>query len=247
MVENSTAAFSTSYGSAALVTYQRETTAKPTVLRDGRMSRSIAKAVKLYEEAPISACAIESSAICDRENAFGMEGPDLPVPYTDFANDTEDFLPEACKASSRRLRHLRAGVELSEQHRVHPKDYELGRKMAADALELDEEDIQAEQLVRARLIDFDISEPESDYLDNTRVHPEDYELGRKMAADALELDDENIQAEQQENGDGVNPPFVRKPCTNIKESTTTGAAAVMDCTISRANQCSTEFAGKKVP
>ena len=56
-------------------------------------------------------------------------------------------------------------------------------------------------------IEFDVSEPESDYLDNTRVHPEDYELGRKMAADALELDEEDIQAEQQENGDGA---IVRK-------------------------------------
>ena len=56
-------------------------------------------------------------------------------------------------------------------------------------------------------IEFDSSEPESDYLDNTRVHPEDYDLGRKMAADALELDEEDIQAEVQENGPGA---IVRK-------------------------------------
>ena len=56
-------------------------------------------------------------------------------------------------------------------------------------------------------IEFDSSEPESDYLDNTRVHPEDYDLGRKMAADALELDEEDIEAEQQENGPGA---IVRK-------------------------------------
>ena len=56
-------------------------------------------------------------------------------------------------------------------------------------------------------IEFDSTEPESDYLDNTRVHPEDYDLGRKMAADALELDEEDIQAEQQENGPGA---IVRK-------------------------------------
>lgn len=56
-------------------------------------------------------------------------------------------------------------------------------------------------------IDFDSSEPDSDYLDNTRVHPEDYDLGRKMAADALELDEEDIEAEQQENGPGA---IVRK-------------------------------------
>lgn len=49
-------------------------------------------------------------------------------------------------------------------------------------------------------IDFDAIEPTSDYLDNTRVHPEDYDLGRKMAADALELDEEDIKAEVDEGG-----------------------------------------------
>ncbi|KAH9819382.1 hypothetical protein Tdes44962_MAKER05220 [Teratosphaeria destructans] len=42
--------------------------------------------------------------------------------------------------------------------------------------------------------------PESDYLDNTRIHPEDYDLARKIAADALEMDEEDIQAEVNENG-----------------------------------------------
>ena len=56
-------------------------------------------------------------------------------------------------------------------------------------------------------IEFDSAENESDYLDNTRVHPEDYDLGRKMAADALELDEEDIQAETSENGPGA---IVRK-------------------------------------
>ena len=56
-------------------------------------------------------------------------------------------------------------------------------------------------------IDFVPSEPDADYLDNTRVHPEDYDLGRKMAADALELDEEDIEAEQQEHGPGA---IVRK-------------------------------------
>ena len=51
-------------------------------------------------------------------------------------------------------------------------------------------------------IDFDSSDQEADYLDNTRVHPEDYDLGRKMAADALELDEEDIEAETLENGGG---------------------------------------------
>ncbi|PGH12257.1 transcription elongation factor spt6 [Polytolypa hystricis UAMH7299] len=56
-------------------------------------------------------------------------------------------------------------------------------------------------------IDFDSSDPDADYLDNTRVHPEDYDIGRKMAADALELDEEDIKAETDENGQGA---IVRK-------------------------------------
>ncbi|KAI9833629.1 MAG: Transcription elongation factor spt6 [Sarea resinae] len=56
-------------------------------------------------------------------------------------------------------------------------------------------------------IEYDESEPSADYLDNTRVHPEDYDLGRKMAADALELDEEDIKAEVDEHGPGA---IVRK-------------------------------------
>ncbi|KAI6710736.1 hypothetical protein JHW43_006742 [Diplocarpon mali] len=56
-------------------------------------------------------------------------------------------------------------------------------------------------------IEYDSSTQTSDYLDNTRVHPEDYELGRKMAADALELDEEDVKAEVDEGGPGA---IVRK-------------------------------------
>lgn len=52
-------------------------------------------------------------------------------------------------------------------------------------------------------IEYDPSSANSDYLDSTRVHPEDYELGRKMAADALELDEEDVNAEVEENGPGA--------------------------------------------
>ncbi|KAK5133491.1 hypothetical protein LTR08_007628 [Meristemomyces frigidus] len=41
-----------------------------------------------------------------------------------------------------------------------------------------------------------------DYLDNTRIHPEDYDLARKIAADALELDEEDIKMEVEANGGG---------------------------------------------
>ncbi|KAI0256807.1 transcription elongation factor Spt6 [Lactifluus subvellereus] len=39
--------------------------------------------------------------------------------------------------------------------------------------------------------DSDLQDP----LDNTRIHPEDYDLARKMATDALELDEEDIHGE----------------------------------------------------
>ena len=39
--------------------------------------------------------------------------------------------------------------------------------------------------------DSDLQDP----LDNTRIHPEDYDLARKMATDALELDEEDVHGE----------------------------------------------------
>lgn len=63
-------------------------------------------------------------------------------------------------------------------------------------------------------IEYDATNPSSDPLDNTRVHPEDYELGRKMAADALELDEEDVKAETDENGPGA---IVRKLFKNEEQ------------------------------
>ena len=49
-------------------------------------------------------------------------------------------------------------------------------------------------------IPYDETDPEFDYLDSTRIHPEDYDIARKMAADALEMDEEDIKAEIDEGG-----------------------------------------------
>jgi len=43
---------------------------------------------------------------------------------------------------------------------------------------------------------------ETEYLDSTRVHPEAYELGRKMAADALDFDEEDVVHIVQNTGKG---------------------------------------------
>ncbi|KAF2020308.1 transcription elongation factor Spt6 [Aaosphaeria arxii CBS 175.79] len=49
-------------------------------------------------------------------------------------------------------------------------------------------------------IQYEPTEEISDYLDNTRIHPEDYELARKMVADALGMDEEDVQAEIADGG-----------------------------------------------
>ena len=56
-------------------------------------------------------------------------------------------------------------------------------------------------------IEYDTTNADSDPLDNTRIHPEDYDLARKVAADALGLDEEDVKAETDENGPGA---IVRK-------------------------------------
>lgn len=49
-------------------------------------------------------------------------------------------------------------------------------------------------------ITYDDAEFDSDYLDNTRVHPEDYETARKIVADTLDMDEEDVKAEMDEFG-----------------------------------------------
>ncbi|KAK4190733.1 SH2 domain-containing protein [Podospora australis] len=49
-------------------------------------------------------------------------------------------------------------------------------------------------------IEYDATYPDADPLDSTRIHPEDYDLARKVAADALGLDEEDVKAETDLNG-----------------------------------------------
>lgn len=50
-------------------------------------------------------------------------------------------------------------------------------------------------------IKYDPTEPGQNYLDNTRTHPEDYELAKKMVGDALDMDEEDVKSEQDEYGE----------------------------------------------
>lgn len=65
-------------------------------------------------------------------------------------------------------------------------------------------------------IPYDSTEDSSDYLDYTRVHPEDYDLARKMVADALNMDEEDVKAETDEGGpSAVIRKMVREDTTDL--------------------------------
>ncbi|KAF1935386.1 transcription elongation factor-like protein spt6 [Clathrospora elynae] len=65
-------------------------------------------------------------------------------------------------------------------------------------------------------IPYDQTEDSADYLDYTRVHPEDYDLARKMVADALNMDEEDVKAETDEGGpSAVVRKMVREDNTDL--------------------------------
>jgi transcription elongation factor SPT6 len=49
-------------------------------------------------------------------------------------------------------------------------------------------------------LEFQENEPTSEYLDNTRIHPEDYVIARKISADALRIDEEDVMDETRTGG-----------------------------------------------
>ena len=57
---------------------------------------------------------------------------------------------------------------------------------------------------------------EADPLDTTRIHPEDYDLAKKMAADALELDEEDIMMAESD-GDGVIKQLLKNDPEKLNE------------------------------
>ncbi|KAL8859043.1 MAG: hypothetical protein Q9178_004524 [Gyalolechia marmorata] len=132
------------------------------------------------------------TAMVDFVNLIGVEINDaLSDPYT------ANLLPYVCGLGLRKAQQLMKVIHLNGGHVVNRAEF------VGDA------DQQRLGAVGGRVwancasflyIDYDSSEPEADFLDNTRIHPEDYELARKMAADALELDEEDIDAEVNESG-----------------------------------------------
>ncbi|PYH45008.1 chromatin-remodeling histone chaperone SPT6 [Aspergillus saccharolyticus JOP 1030-1] len=137
------------------------------------------------------------TALVDMVNLVGV---DLNEAVTDPA--TANLLPYVCGLGPRKAAHLLKIVNMNGGV-VNNRVELLGVNAQYPAMGVKVWNNCASFLY----IDFENADPDADPLDNTRVHPEDYDIARKMAADALELDEEDIKAETDENGSGA---IVRK-------------------------------------
>lgn len=137
------------------------------------------------------------TALVDMVNLVGV---DLNEAVSDTA--TANLLPYVCGLGPRKAAHLLKIVNMNGGL-VNNRVELLGVNAQYPAMGIKVWNNCASFLY----IDYENADPDADPLDNTRVHPEDYDIARKMAADALELDEEDIKAETDENGPGA---IVRK-------------------------------------
>lgn len=137
------------------------------------------------------------TALVDMVNLVGV---DLNEAVSDMS--TANLLPYVCGLGPRKAAHLLKIVNMNGGV-VNNRVELLGVNAQYPAMGVKIWNNCASFLY----IDFENADPDADPLDNTRVHPEDYDIARKMAADALELDEEDIKAETDENGQGA---IVRK-------------------------------------
>lgn len=137
------------------------------------------------------------TALVDMVNLVGV---DLNEAVSDTA--TANLLPYVCGLGPRKAAHLLKIVNMNGGL-VNNRVELLGVNAQYPAMGVKVWNNCASFLY----IDYENADPDADPLDNTRVHPEDYDIARKMAADALELDEEDIKAETDENGPGA---IVRK-------------------------------------
>ncbi|KAB8576212.1 hypothetical protein FH972_025740 [Carpinus fangiana] len=132
------------------------------------------------------------TAMVDMVNLVGVDINEA-VSNTYIAN----LLPFVCGLGPRKAHAMlqainrNGGLVSSREELIG--DAELGKIQAVSA-------IVFQNCSSFLYIEYDPTETGANYLDNTRIHPEDYDLARKMAADALELDEEDIEAEQDEYG-----------------------------------------------
>lgn len=137
------------------------------------------------------------SALVDMVNLCGV---DINEAVSDTS--TQALLPYICGLGPRKAQHLLKIINLNGGV-VNKRAELLGVDAQYPAMGVKVWNNCASFLY----IDWENSDGDADPLDNTRVHPEDYDIARKMAADALELDEEDIKAETDENGPGA---IVRK-------------------------------------
>ena len=132
------------------------------------------------------------NAMVETVNMIGVNIEDaIYEPYT------ANLLPYVCGLGPRKAAHLiktinQNGGELATREDL-VGDVDAGKKQAVGPKVWT-------NCASFLYIPYDESDPQFDYLDNTRIHPEDYDIARKMAADALEMDEEDIKAEVDEGG-----------------------------------------------
>ncbi|RDW87160.1 chromatin-remodeling histone chaperone SPT6 [Aspergillus mulundensis] len=137
------------------------------------------------------------TALVDMVNLVGV---DINEAVSDQA--TANLLPYVCGLGPRKAAHLLKIVNMTGGV-VNSRFALLGVGVQYPAMGVKVWNNSASFLY----IDYESADADADPLDNTRVHPEDYDIARKMAADALELDEEDIKAETDDNGPGA---IVRK-------------------------------------
>lgn len=124
------------------------------------------------------------------------------VDINDAVHDsyTANLLPYVCGLGPRKAAQMLKVINQNGGEVINrgdlAGDLERGMKMAVSPTVW----VNCASFVMIAFQDVEQEGPEADYLDNTRIHPEDYDLARKIAADALELDEEDIKAEVDENG-----------------------------------------------
>jgi transcription elongation factor SPT6 len=133
------------------------------------------------------------SAMVDMVNLVGID-------INDAVNDvsTARLLPYICGLGPRKAAHMLKlinswGGEVSRRDQLAAVDTERGVKSTVGP-------VCWVNCISFLYVMYEATENDTDYLDNTRIHPEDYDVARKIAADALEFDEEDIKNEVDQNG-----------------------------------------------
>ena len=131
-------------------------------------------------------------ALVDKVNLVGV---DINEAAADSA--IANLLPYVCGLGPRKAQHLVKVVNINGGYVNSRENLLVNDKHQAMTIKV------WNNAASTLFISYEPAEDEAEFLDSTRIHPEDYDIARKMAADALELDEEDIEAERQEFGSGA--------------------------------------------